>query len=254
MNNYLILGLILFAYMNVWFIVSLIKKRNDVADIAWGWGFVVLAWASFFLSKTVSWQSVLVNILITIWGFRLALHIYARHRGRQEDYRYLEWRKQWGKWFFVRSYFQVFILQGVFLFLIALPAIFLNLHSTFSWVFGIIGLLIWLVGFFFEAVGDYQLSRFIGNPDNKGKIMQGGLWHYTRHPNYFGEVAQWWGIFIIALCAAGSFVTIIGPLTISILILFVSGIPLLEKKYIGNADFENYKKRTSVFFPWFVKK
>lgn len=254
MNNYLILALILFIYMNLWFVVSLVKKRNDVADIAWGWGFVLMAWASFFLSQFFSWQSILVNTLITIWGFRLALHIYARHRGKQEDYRYLEWRKQWGKWFFIRSYFQVFIVQGIFLFLIALPAIFLNLHSTFFSVFGIIGLLVWVVGFFFEAVGDYQLSRFIKNPDNKGKIMQTGLWQYTRHPNYFGEVAQWWGIFLIALSAPGALITIIGPFTISTLILFVSGIPLLEKKYIGNTDFENYKKRTSVFFPWFVKK
>lgn len=254
MNSYVILGFILFIYMNVWFVVSLVKKRNDVADIAWGWGFVLLAWASFFLSKFFSWQSILVNILITIWGFRLALHIYARHRGKQEDYRYLEWRKQWGKWFFVRSYLQVFMLQGIFLFLIALPAIFLNLHSTFFSVFGIIGLLVWVAGFFFETVGDYQLSRFIKNPDNKGKIMQTGLWQYTRHPNYFGEVTQWWGIFVIVLSVPGSLATIIGPITISVLILFVSGIPLLEKKYTGNADFENYKKRTSVFFPWFVKK
>lgn len=112
-----------------------------------------------------------------------------------------------------------------------------------------LGLVIWLIGFFFEAVGDAQLSEFLKNPKNKGKIIQTGLWRYTRHPNYFGEVAQWWGIWLITLGIPLGWFGIIGPLTITVLILFVSGVPLLEKKYQGRADFEAYKKQTSVFFP-----
>lgn len=250
MNYYLTLGIILFIYMSCWFVISLLKKRNDVADIAWGLGFVVMAWVSYALAKTFFSPSIVINALVTIWGLRLATHIYRRNHGKPEDSRYAAWRQQWGKWFLVRSYFQVFILQGVFLFLIALPVVFFNQNSAtnFSW-FEVGGVVIWLIGFFFETVGDRQLAQFIKNPANKGRLMQSGLWSYSRHPNYFGEVVQWWGIFIMTLSLPHGWMTIVGPLTITILILFVSGVPLLEKKYAGREDFEEYKKRTSVFFP-----
>jgi steroid 5-alpha reductase family enzyme len=143
----------------------------------------------------------------------------------------------------------------MFLFIIAIPVMFINKN-----VFGelnyliLIGLFVWVVGFLFESIGDKQLSEFIKNPANKGKLMTKGLWKYSRHPNYFGEIVQWWGIWIIALNIPNGLYTIIGPITISILILFVSGIPLLEKKYKGRADFEDYKKRTSIFFPLPPKK
>lgn len=255
MSYYLMLGIILSIYMSCWFIVSLLKKRNDVADIAWGLGFVVMAWISFALVKIFSWQLVVVNILVTIWGLRLALHIYRRNHGKPEDSRYAAWRQRWGKWFLIRSYFQVFILQGIFLFLIALPVMFFNKNVTtnFSWI-EVVGVVVWLIGFFFETVADRQLMQFIKNPANKGKLMQSGLWSYSRHPNYFGEIVQWWGIFIMTLSLPYGWMTIVGPLTITILILFVSGVPLLEKKYAGREDFEEYKKRTSVFFPWLPRK
>jgi len=248
MNYYLILALALLGYMTFWFFVSIIKKRNDVADIAWGLGFVLLTWLSF-LTSGFSFVALLVNGLVTIWGLRLALHIYNRNKNKPEDSRYLEWRKSW-KNFYLRSYIQVFLLQGIFLFLISLPVIFIN-HSVSSsfGILGIVGLLVWILGFYFESTGDRQLKEFISNPENKGKLMDKGLWRYSRHPNYFGEVTQWWGIFIIALSAPGSLFTIIGPLTITVLIIFVSGVPLLEKKYAGRPDFEAYKKRTSVFIP-----
>ena len=117
----------------------------------------------------------------------------------------------------------------------------------------IVGVLVWLVGFYFEAVGDAQLARFIKDPANKGKLMQSGLWAYTRHPNYFGEVTQWWGIWIIALSVSGGWLGIIGPITITFLILKVSGIPMLEKKMAENPEFTEYKKQTSMVIPWFKK-
>jgi steroid 5-alpha reductase family enzyme len=250
MNYYLTLAFILFGYMTAWFVISLVKKRNDVADIAWGLGFVLLSWISLFISQTYIQRGFMVNILISIWGLRLARHIYRRNKGKPEDYRYLLWRKEWGKWFYIRSYLQVYLLQGIFLFMIVLPALFINHTIWQPWgLFDYVGVTIWLIGFYFESTGDAQLTRFIRDPSNKGKIMQDGLWKYTRHPNYFGEVTQWWGIFIISLSIPGGIFTLIGPLTISYLILFVSGVPLLEKKYAGRADFEEYKKRTSVFFP-----
>jgi steroid 5-alpha reductase family enzyme len=248
MNYYLSLALILLGYMTVWFMVSVIKNRNDVADIAWGLGFVLMAWVSFYISG-FSVKAVLVNSLVTVWGLRLAWHIYRRNAGKPEDYRYLAWRKDWGKWFYVRSYLQVYILQGLFLFLIIQPVLFINKNTGTIGVSDAFGVLVWVIGFYFESVGDKQLKEFVSNPVNKGKIMDKGLWKYTRHPNYFGEVTQWWGMFFIALFIPGALFTITGPLTITCLILFVSGVPLLEKKYTGRPDFEEYKKRTSMFFP-----
>ena len=110
-------------------------------------------------------------------------------------------------------------------------------------------MVIWLIGFSFESIGDRQLREFIRHPANKGRIMDKGLWRYSRHPNYFGEVTQWWGIFIVARSLPESWWTVIGPLTITVLILFVSGVPLLEEQYVGRDDFEEYKNRTSIFFP-----
>lgn len=253
MNYYLTLALALLGYMTLWFFISIIKKRNDIADIAWGLGFVLLAWLSFFISG-FSVKALLVNSLVTVWGLRLALHIYHRNKTKPEDSRYLEWRKTW-KNFYLRSFIQVFLLQGIFLFLISLPVLFIN-HSVSNDIgtLVLVGLLVWATGFYFETTGDKQLKEFISNPANKGKLMDKGLWRYSRHPNYFGEVTQWWGIFIIALSSPGSLFTIIGPLTITVLILFVSGVPLLEKKYADRPDFKEYKKRTSVFIPLPPKK
>lgn len=250
MNYYVTLIAILFVYMSLWFVVSLIKKRNDVADVAWGLGFVLMAWVSFFLSGDAGARGLLVVALISIWGLRLAWHIHARNKGKAEDYRYLAWRKDWGKWFYIRSYFQVYLLQGVFLFLIVSPVLLINRSAGIALgLFDIVGVLVWLVGFYFEAVGDAQLARFIKDPANKGKLMQGGLWAYTRHPNYFGEVTQWCGIWLIALSVPSGWLGIIGPITITFLILKVSGIPMLEKKMEENPDFSEYKKKTSIFIP-----
>lgn len=250
MHYFITLALFLFFYMSFWFIVSLIKKRNDVADIAWGLGFLLLSWLAFTISTTPNLRGLLVDILVSIWGGRLALHIYARNRAKAEDYRYLEWRKTWGKWFYLRSYAQIYILQGFFLFLIILPVLLINKSSnSMLGIIDLTGVLIWIFGFFFETVCDFQLAKFIKNPLNKGKIMQDGLWKYTRHPNYFGEVTQWWGIWIIAITVPYGWISIVGPATITILILKVSGIPLLEKKMAKNPEFTEYKRQTSMFIP-----
>lgn len=250
MNYYIVLIFVLWVYMSLWFIVSLIKKRNDVADVAWGLGFVLMAWAALFLSHDFGMRSLVVNVLVSIWGLRLAWHIHTRNKGRTEDYRYLAWRKEWGAWFYVRSYVQVYLLQGTLLFLIILPV--LLIHKNEGIAFGlldVLGVVMWIVGFYFEAVGDAQLVRFMKNTANKDKLMQGGLWAYTRHPNYFGEVTQWWGVWILALSVSHGWLSIIGPITITFLILKVSGIPLLEKKMEENPEFEEYKRRVSMFFP-----
>lgn len=250
MNYYITLTLLLFGYMNLWFVISLIKKRNDVADVAWGLGFVLMTWTSFFLSSVFDIRGLIMSILVSVWGLRLAWHIYRRNKGKAEDYRYLSWRKEWGKWFFLRSYAQVYLLQGFLLFLIIFPVLIVNetVGSSLGWI-DLIGGIIWGVGFYFEAVGDAQLAKFIKDPLNKGKLMKSGLWSYTRHPNYFGEVTQWWGLWIIALSVSNGWLGIIGPITITFLILKVSGIPMLEKKMERNPEFAKYKQRVSLFIP-----
>lgn len=249
MRPYLILAGFLFIYLVFWYLISIIKKRNDVADIAWGLGFPLLAWAAYLISG-FSWTALISNILISLWGLRLASHIYKRFRQHSEDPRYLAWRQSW-KNFYFRSFFQVFMLQGALLFIIAWPALFINLSRPAGFNnLSLIGIMVFIIGFYFESVADWQLKKFLENPEKRGKLMQSGLWKYSRHPNYFGEVVLWWGIFLISLPLGAKPYLIIGPLTISILILFVSGIPLLEKRFAGNPEFEDYKKRTSIFWPW----
>ncbi len=256
MNNILlfVLGAI-FIYMTFWFFLSLVFKRNDIADIAWGLGFILIAWSLVLKKETVINPAFLIIVILTtLWGLRLAAHIYSRNKNKKEDYRYKEWRDQWGKWFYVRSYFQVFMLQGFFMFLISFSVAAVSASYQKLSFLNYFGLIVWVVGFFFESVGDFQLAKFLKEPKNAGKIMRSGLWKYTRHPNYFGEVAQWWGIYFVAFGAPMWVLAIISPLTITYLILKVSGIPMLEKKYENNLEFQEYKKVTNAFFPWVPKR
>lgn len=246
----LYVALVIWVYMTVWFVVGLILKRNDVADIAWGIGFIVASFVPLFIGGFALDRSVLVTTLVVVWGGRLAYHIFKRNIQKTEDRRYVEWRNAWGKWLIPRAYGQIFMLQGVLLVLVVMPVLVINTYrGGVLTVFDVVGVLVWIVGFYFESQGDKQLKNFIKNPDNKGKILNTGLWKYTRHPNYFGEVTQWWGLWIIALSVPHGWIGIIGPLTITTLILKVSGIPLLEKSMAQNPLFDEYRKTTSVFFP-----
>jgi steroid 5-alpha reductase family enzyme len=244
--------LLLFGlHLNISFIIAFLTKDNSWADVAWGVGFIVVA-VSSWLFGGASWGiALLATTLVTIWGIRLAGHIALRHQGKTEDWRYAQWRKDWGRWWIVRSYVQVFMLQGVFLLMIASSFWYLNTRqavASFDVLDGV-GVLVWLVGFFFEAVGDYQLLVFKRNPANKGNIMTTGVWQYTRHPNYFGEATMWWGIFLLVVSEPWGWLTVLSPLTITFLLLGVSGVPMLEKKYEGNRDFEAYKKTDSRLLP-----
>jgi steroid 5-alpha reductase family enzyme len=241
--------LIIIAYATLWYLIALYKKRNDVADIAWGMGYILLCLFLFF-TQAHSPVILLLYILVSLWGLRLSIHIYFRNKNKKEDFRYLAWRQQWGKTFYWRSYLQIFLLQGVLLMVIFSPVIHAAGSAPVKWSISTwAGLCCWLIGFYFQAVGDHQLSVFVKEKKQPGAMLQTGLWKYTRHPNYFGEIMMWWGIFIITMPVQNSFYFIISPLTITLLLIFVSGIPLLEKKYAGNPSFEAYKKRTSVLIP-----
>lgn len=240
----------IWVYMTAWFFVAVIAKRNDLADVAWGLGFVVTSSVAMIYSGNKSASSWVVMILVLVWGLRLSWHILRRNIKKPEDYRYQAWRKSWGKWFYPRSYLQVFILQGILMLLILTPVLVIFSGSTRG-ISGllILGTFVWLFGFSFEAVGDSQLKKFISNPLNKGKLMTTGLWKYSRHPNYFGEVTQWWGIGVIALAATNGWIGLLGPVTITFLIVKVSGVPLLENKYKDRADYQAYKQKTSMLIP-----
>lgn len=257
--NLLILAAVLFAYMSIAFLVSLYKKDNGVADIAYGWGFVLLAWTSVLLSEP-SVVGILLSVLATVWAARLSIRIYLRNHGKPEDFRYRKWREEWGKTFVWRSFLQVYMLQGAVIFVVALPVMLANLYGavpaqvlTMPPALLVIGLLAWLIGMYFEAVGDYQLARFMGNPENKGKLMDRGLWRYTRHPNYFGESLMWWGIALMAASVAPSaalaVLGFLSPALITFLLLKVSGVPMLEERMKENPGWEEYARKTSVFIP-----
>ena len=242
--------LLVTLYECLWFAVALKLRRNDVADVAWGAGFIVLALAGQGAAGSVSARGLLVLTLVVLWGLRLSLHIGSRNMGKGEDPRYRKWRQEWGAHAQMRAFFQVFLLQGYLAVIILIPVTFVLVHpSGRLTLLDALGSAVWLTGFVFESIGDLQLARFKRDANNRGRIITSGLWKYSRHPNYFGEVTLWWGVWLIACAVPGGWKTFIGPVAISYLILFVSGIPLLEKRYEGNADFDEYRRRTSAFLP-----
>lgn len=251
--------LIVFIYMNIIFFIALKNKNNGLVDIGWGFGFVLIAISSLIMhiikTNNISLIMFIPTILVMFWGLRLTYYLFKRNYKKEEDYRYKDMRNRWGKNVNINSYFKVFMLQGILMSIIALPIMFYNTSTitTLNYI-NILGIIIWIKGYFFEVVGDYQLKKFIKDPNNKGKIMTSGLWKYTRHPNYFGESIMWWGIFLISINSNLGLLGIISPILITFLLVFVSGVPLLEKKYSNNKEFQEYAKRTSKFIPWFVKK
>ena len=255
MENFIISLAIIFIYMNILYVIAIVKKNNSIVDIGWGLGFVITSFLTL-INKNITLSLLLPTVLILLWGSRLSYHIFKRNFGKEEDYRYQNMRKSFGKNFYLKSYFYIFMFQGLMMFLVLIPTIsynYTNNISNFN-LNNLIGLFIWLIGYFFEVVGDYQLKVHISKKENKGKIMKTGLWKYTRHPNYFGESTMWWGIFIMTLNSEIGVFGIISPMLITFLLLFVSGVPLLEKRYENNKEFIEYKKVTSKFIPWFVKK
>lgn len=242
--------LLLASLTLAWFIISLVLKRNDVADIAWGFNAVCVSIFLLLSRTTHGIAAQMTAALIIIWGLRLSWHIGRRVFRTKEDHRYAAWRKQWGPWFILRSFLQVYVLQSVLLFVVISPLL-IAFRSTGNrlGIAALVGIAVWIIGFMFEAIADRQLSTFVRDTKNKGKLMMIGLWRYSRHPNYFGEVMQWWGMGIIAFAATTSWLSLAGPVLITLLIAFVSGVPLAEARMATKPGFTEYKKRTSIFIP-----
>lgn len=251
-NMFLECIILIFFHMCCGFIISQIKKDNSIADIFWGLGFLLIAWFTLFKNGLFLPKQIVITLLVTVWAVRLSGYILMRNWGKKEDPRYTLLAQAWGKsYFYLHSFFKVFMLQGALLLIIATSIVAINSSTVSSFsALDTIALLLWCIGFIFESVGDWQLYAFSKKPENNGKIMNQGLWRFTRHPNYFGEVTMWWAVWLIALPAPYGFISIISPITITLLLLFISGIPMAEKQLEKFPEFEEYKKRTSAFFPW----
>lgn len=253
------IALLLGAFLLVVFGLALFLENNSIIDIVYGPLFVIALWSLALFWEHWSDRQWLLIVLITLWGLRLGLRILRKNWRKPEDFRYHAWREAWTKrgmlYFFFRSLTQIYLLQGMVVLIVLAPVLltFSQAQAPLMW-FNYFGAGLWLIGFFFEAVGDWQLDRFIRNPDNQGKIMTSGLWRYTRHPNYFGESTMWWGIFLLVLGLPLSPLALVSPLLITFLLLKVSGIPMLEARFAGRPDWEEYKRKTSAFLPWFPKK
>jgi steroid 5-alpha reductase family enzyme len=246
------LGTMLGMMFLVW-IGSLLRKDASIIDSFWGLGFVVLAWLYCFVSEADTPRLPLVVALVTAWGVRLSSYLFRRNRGKGEDYRYREMRERHPVTFALRSLLTVFFLQAAVLWLVSFPLLqaLRAPQPARITLLDVLGVLVLAVGLFFEATGDWQLSRFRSDPANRGKVLDRGLWRYTRHPNYFGDALVWWGFFLIALATPRSAWTLASPVLMTFLLMKVSGVALLEKK-LGETkpEYRDYVRRTSAFFPW----
>ena len=254
---YLMLGLVILVAMILLWLLSLMLRDSSIVDILWGTTFVIATWVAYLLTpEGFALRKLLLNVLVTIWGLRLSLHILRRNWGKPEDFRYQAWRKAADAAWWWRSLFKVFLLQGVLLWIIAAPLLAAQISAQpdhLTWL-DMLAVPVWLTGFFFEAVGDWHLARFKANPANKGRVLQTGIWRYTRHPNYFGDATQWWSYYLFSL-AAGGWWTVFSPIIMTILLLRVSGVRLLEKTLKEEKPgYKAYMEATSEFIPWFPRQ
>lgn len=254
---YLIGGAAILLYMTLVWAASVRLGDSSIVDIFWGAGFVVTAWIYSALTPDgFAPRKWLLLAMVTVWGLRLSLYLLRRNWGKPEDFRYAKWRAETGPAWWWHSLFRVFYLQGLLLWIISAPLLAAQrspVPARLTWL-DLLGLGVWGVGLFFEAVGDWQLARFKANPANKGRVLDRGVWRYTRHPNYFGDSAQWWGYYLVAL-AAGAWWTVFSPILMTGLLLKVSGVALLEKTLTTTKpEYADYIARTSAFVPWPPKK
>lgn len=242
---------VLIAVMCLLWMLSLVRRDSSIVDPFWGTGFIIIGWLSVSLRGAFNSRILLITTLITLWGLRLSLFLMWRNWGHGEDRRYRAMRTYHGDRFWYTSLGTVFLLQGVVLWFVSLPiqvVIALDRAAPLGWL-DAVGACIWTVGFYFEAVGDWQLSAFQADPTNAGRVMDRGLWRLTRHPNYFGDFCVWWGIYLIAT-AGGAGSTIGSPILMSFLLMRVSGVTLLEASITERRpEYAAYRSRTNAFFP-----
>lgn len=237
--------------------LSLLIKDVSIVDRFWGIGFGLLTIQGLYYSQFLTFRAALILAIVLIWAIRLSLYIHSRNRKKPEDPRYQAMRHARGKSFWWKSYFIVFGLQGVLLWIISAPLMVIHLfpQTDVPTALDYLGLFIWLVGFVFETVADHELARFKKNPENAGKVCRVGLWNLTRHPNYFGECLIWWGYYLVALNVDYGWATLFSPVLMTFLLLRVSGVALLDKHLSSTKEgYAKYQSEVPAFFPSFKKR
>lgn len=237
--------------MVVTWAISLAVGDASIVDVVWGLGFVVVAWTVRLQGDTNELRQWLLVALVTIWGVRLATYLFWRNHGRPEDYRYRAMRKRWGSRFWLVSLVVVFALQGALMWVVSLGVQLGQVpESPDVGIVGVLGVVVWAVGFGFESIGDWQLARFKADPTNEGRVLDSGLWRYTRHPNYFGDCVVWWGIGLVAAESGMGAWGLLGSAVMTVLLLRVSGVALLERSLRKRKpEYQAYVERTSAFVP-----
>lgn len=242
------LGAILAVAALAW-VVSVLIENVSFVDSLWSLFFLLAAVVFAAELESLSTRSVLVLALVAIWALRLSLHITVRNWGEPEDYRYQAIRASNEPGFVVKSLYIVFGLQGLLAWIVAAPLLPAMAAGPGLGTLDYIAVALWLFGFYFEAVGDYQLSRFKADPDSRSRVLSTGLWRYTRHPNYFGEFCIWWAFWLFAV-SAGAWWTVFSPVLMSLLLLRVSGVAMLEKTIEERRpEYAEYVRSTNAFFP-----
>jgi len=244
------------AFVLLW-LLSLRLRDVSIVDIYWGLGFAQIAIIACALGGGLPWRRLLVTGLTVAWGVRLAGYLLWRNAGHGEDARYQAMRRRQGERFWLVSLYQVFGLQAALMWIVSLPVQVAQLGSAGDHLTRLdaAGALLWALGVTVESAGDLQLARFKADPANRGKVLDAGLWRYTRHPNYFGDACVWWGLYLIALATPHGGWTIIGPVLMTVFLVRVSGVALLERKLTRTRpDYAAYIQRTSAFVPWFPKR
>ena len=251
-----LIAIILIA-ITTW-LLSMYLKDVSIVDSAWS--IMIFASSVVYLFKTndFSTKNILTVSLVTIWALRLSIYLTWRNWDQPEDHRYAVIRKKYSPYFPLKSLIIIFIFQAILAWLISLPIADIITHSfkpsAISYLLIAIGVGVWLFGLFFESISDYQLARFKTNSSNHGKVLDHGLWKYSRHPNYFGECLIWWGFYLIAL-SVGAWWSIISPIIMTWLLLKFSGVVMLEKTITERRpQYKEYILRTNAFIPGPVKK
>ncbi len=253
-NQYLLeIGCILFVYLSSMVIAACYKKDTSIANFTWGGGVLIVTLYTFFRMSNFLLRQILTTTMICLWSIRLIAYVYKRYTGK--DPRFVGWKWQGFKALIINS-FWVFG-QIIMIIIMSNPVVTINMHNNMPHIislFDIVGIVLWILGYCYESISDYQLSQFMKKPKNKGHVMQSGLWRYSRHPNYFGESIMWWGIYCVSLSVPYAWMTILAPVTITLLLVYITGIPLLENAMANNVEYQEYKKHTSKFIPWFPKE
>ncbi len=253
---YLLAFAAIMGMMTLLWLVSIQIRDVSIVDLFWGFGFVLAGAVYFHFTDGLHPRKILLMSLLAIWGLRLSIYLAWRNWGKGEDFRYQKFRQEAGEhryWWY--SFFSVFLLQGTLMWLISAPLLGAQYNPENKLgILDLLGLALWLIGFVFEAGGDWQLARFKAQKTNKGKVLQTGFWRYTRHPNYFGDSAVWAGFALICL-SAGSYIPVLGSVLMTVLLVKVSGVALLEKSLSSSKPaYQDYIRKTSAFIPWFPKK